>query len=125
MEELQVEWLQDIDIYHRMVKLIGSYNKDYDYVGPEDWRRKLVSRHIYGIDMNVCAYIHDYRYELGGNEFNRLQADLLFFGNMTKWVEEKLYPWGTNWIIKIMAGRMVYNYFKFVRTFGKSSFNYK
>ena len=80
----QIEWLKSIDEYDDMVKVIGEYDDDYDYVGPEDWRRKLVPRYIYGIDMNVCAYIHDYRYAVGGNELDRLQADCTFFANMSK-----------------------------------------
>ena len=69
-----------------MVKLSGEYNSEYDYVGPEDWRRKLVPRYIYCIDMNVCAYIHDYRYKIGGTEYERQLADSMFSTNMMKWV---------------------------------------
>ena len=105
-EEKQVEWLKSIDMYPEMVELMEAYDEDKDYVGPEDWRVKLIPRYIYGVDVKVCAYIHDYRYEVGGNEYERLQADLLFFGNMMKWVELKEYPWGTNWILKRMAKRM-------------------
>lgn len=124
MEELQLEWLKTIDIYPRMTKLIGAYDKDKDYVGPEDWRGKLVPRYIFGIDVNVCAYIHDYRYEIGGTEFNRLQADSVFFSNMMKWVDKKKYPFGTNFFMKRLAKTMVFHYYNMVMKFGKSSFIY-
>ena len=120
----QIQWLHNIPEYSKMVEALGEYDNSYDYVGPEDWRRKLVPRYIYGIDMNVCAYIHDYRYEIGGTEVERLTADTMFFGNMMKWVENHKFPFGTKWFMKFFAKKMVYEYYNFVRTFGESSFNY-
>jgi hypothetical protein len=117
-------WLHNIPEYADMVAVLGEYDDTYDYVGPEDWRRRLVPRHIYGIDMNVCGYIHDYRYRIGGTEVERLKADTMFFGNMMKWVELKQFPTGTNWFMKYFARDMVYKYYSAVRSLGESSFNY-
>lgn len=121
----QLEWLYNIPEYPKMVKVIGEYDDFYDYVGPEDWRRRFVPRYIYGVDMNVCAYVHDYRYNIGGTEADRLKADTMFFGNMMKWVEEHEYPWGTNWFIKYFARDMVYKYYTFVRMGGSERFGKK
>lgn len=120
----QIEWLKAIPEYENMADTIGKYDDTYDYVGPDDWRRKLIPRYIYGADVNVCAYIHDYRYAVGGSEADRLQADTMFFGNMMKWVENKKFPWGINAFIKYFARKIVYKYYSVVRLLGSSSFNF-
>ena len=63
----QEQWLRSMSDYSKMVEAIGEeYDDEKDYVGPEDsWKTKLIPRTIMLIDINVCAYIHDYWYFLG------------------------------------------------------------
>ncbi len=83
-------WLHSLDYYHDMVEVIGDYDEQKDYVGPEgDWKAKIIPRTIWGIDINIAAYIHDYFYKKhkGEGEQKRFEIDAIFLADMMKIIE--------------------------------------
>ena len=120
----QIDWLKALPYYNDIVAVLGEYDDKYDYVGPEDWRRTLVPRTVYGLDINVCGYIHDYFYNHGRDATDRLKADLLFRHDIELWISRYSWGWYWNWVIKPLAKRRAYKYYFAVDFFGKASFNF-
>lgn len=113
--------------YHIMVAILGDYDDKKDYMGAGDGLgNRLVPRTLWGIDCNVAAYIHDYRYFVGGNELDRRAADIEFYQNLLYFIEdhECHWPWGSQWLHNKLARRRAEKYYLAVKNFGEGSFNY-
>jgi hypothetical protein len=83
-------WLHSLDYYHDMVEVMGDYDEQKDYVGPEgDWKAEIIPRTIWGIDINIAAYIHDYFYKKhkGEGEQKRFEIDAIFLADIMKIIE--------------------------------------
>ena len=83
-------WLHSLDYYHEIVKVMGDYDEQKDYVGAQgDWRSKYIPRTIWGIDINVCAYVHNYWYKKdeNKNEQRRFEIDAMFLADMMQVIE--------------------------------------
>jgi len=79
----------------------------------------LVPDNFVGVNIKKCCQIHDYLYGLGGTESDKEKADLMFYTNLKRTVlnDSNLVLRTTNlWLAKV--------YYKAVRDYGKSSFNY-
>ena len=79
----------------------------------------LVPDRWIGISVKRCCQIHDYLYTIGGAEEDRIRADRMFYTNLKRTVlnDSNLVARTTNlWMAKI--------YYKAVRRYGSSSFNY-
>jgi hypothetical protein len=115
-------WLHSLDYYHDIVKVMGDYDEQRDYVGAEgDWRSKIIPRTIWGIDINIAAYIHDYNYTIykGKGEQKRFEADAIFLADMMKIIELH-----DCWRFRRNLARMrAVKYFSAVREGGKKAFN--
>lgn len=125
MTKFEEEWLSKFSDLKEMTLLIGKYKSDYDYVGPEDWRRKTIPRTIYGVDVNLAAYRHDYLYGKGGTSKDRFDADAAFLVDMCQLIEEG--DWGVfrkwfKWALRGLAFQRAMKYFLAVRAGGKDSF---
>ena len=128
MTEDQIRVLKTRSDYHLMVAFLGEYDDKKDYMGAGDgWKNKLVPRTLYGIDCNIAAYKHDYRYWRGGGEKDRLYADRCFYFDLIDIIETHKcsWPWGTRWLHFKLARRRATKYYLAVKTFGgHGSFNY-
>lgn len=126
----QIKVLRTRSDYHMMVAFLGEYDDSVDYMGPGDkdnWKRRLIPRTIYGIDCNIAAYKHDYKYYLGGTEKVRLAADRDFYFDLIEIIETHKcsWMWGTRWLHFKLARRRANKYYLAVKTFGgHGSFNY-
>jgi len=123
----QIRWLKALSEYNDMAFSIGRYDDKIDYVGKtNDWKSRFIPRKFYGVDINVCAYIHDYYYGVGGNATDRFKADAMFLADIMKQIElkpdNKFY--GTNWYRKHLARLRAVKYFEAVRTFGGKAFTF-
>ena len=79
----------------------------------------FVPDNFVGVDISICCKIHDYLYSIGGTETDKEKADLMFYANLKRTVlnDDNLIFRKTNlWLAK--------TYYKAVRDYGKSSFNY-
>lgn len=113
--------------YHLMCSALGPYTPLIDYVGADgDWKSKYIPRTMRGIDINICAYIHDWRYFQGGEESDRSLADTEFLVNMITTIirQEDDWIWGTNSLRKWRAINRAYVYYKAVDEWGAQNFNY-
>lgn len=113
--------------YPLMCAALGPYNPLVDYVGPSgNWKNKIVPRTLWGIDINICAYIHDWRFFQGGTELDRNKADTEFLLNMIATVirHEDNWIWGTNSLRKWRAINRAMVYYKVVDEWGAQNFNY-
>jgi hypothetical protein len=125
MTKFEEEWLSKFSDLKEMTLLIGRYKTDYDYVGPEDWRRKMIPRKIYGVDVNLAAYRHDYLYAKSGTQADRFNADAAFLADMCQLIEHS--DWGVlrkwfKWFLRGLAFQRAMKYFLAVRAGGKDSF---
>ena len=122
----QIEWLKSLPEYQEMVDALGEYDDSVDYVGAEgDWKSKFIPRTLWCIDINVCAYIHDFWYYMGGTATDRFKADAIFLGDMLRWIEktpDRWYMYGVNWGRRGLARRRALKYFEAVRSCGEASF---
>jgi hypothetical protein len=133
----RTEWIKSHREYNDFVAVLGEYDDKVDYVGPEGKKTltKLIPRRLLLItDINVCAYIHDYRYKMCKEDENaRLEADVEFLANMFYIISKHDFAIFTKvkfikWIVNFHLGRLanvhaIY-YYTTVRTFG-SMFNKK
>ena len=85
------------------------------------WNAKLVPDTIYGVDIRPSCCIHDDRYEIGGSDKDRLEADREFLINMLETINKKK-AW---WYPTKLARLRVMDYFSAVRDYGDSAFNSK
>jgi hypothetical protein len=125
MTKFEEEWLNKFDDLKEMEKVLGKYKSDYDYVGPEDWRRTLIPRTIYGVDVNLAAYRHDYLYKKGGTQKDRFDADAAFLADICQLIEKS--DWGVfrkwfKWALRGLAFQRAMKYFLAVRAGGKDIF---
>jgi hypothetical protein len=129
---IDTEWLAQHSEYDSMVEVMGNYDPFIDYVGPEDklWLTKVIPRRLVLLcDINVCAFIHDYRYMVSdGDETLRLAADVEFLANMFYMVSlHDFAPFSklkfvkaiVNFHIKRIANTHALYYYTAVRVFGK------
>jgi len=115
-------WLESLPFYDDLVAVMGEYDESKDYVGAEgDWKSKFIPRTIWGIDVNMAAYIHDYWYNKGGGNQQRFQADCMFLVDMMRLIEMS----GSWRITRFMARNRAVKYFGAVRENGKASFTYR
>ncbi len=125
MTKFEQDWLRKFKDQGAMELELGEYKSDYDYVGPEDWRRKIIPRTIYGVDVNLAAYRHDYMYAKGGAQADRFNADAAFLADMCQLIEHS--DWGIwrkwfKWLLRGLAFQRAMKYFLAVRAGGKDSF---
>jgi len=77
-----------------------------------------------GLNANFCfkkaCNQHDLAYYYGWAENDRKKADKVFYKNMKKAIKKTKAGWLKKMFYKVMA----YKYYKLVRWFGKSAFNY-
>jgi len=52
---------------------MDSYDDRKNYCGPDG--KFSFSRYIFGVDTNKCYWMHDMRYQCGGNDTSRRFAD--------------------------------------------------
>ena len=105
-----------------MVKLMKEYDHEYDYVGPEGMFRKIVPRKIYGCDINVCAYVHDYYYVKNGTQKDRFNADATFLVDILLFVNEHDFGF-FRFVKRNLAYRRAMTYYQTVREFGQIIWN--
>jgi hypothetical protein len=131
----QIDWLKSQEFYADAVSVLGEYDDDVDYVGPK--RSKiltwLVPRFIlFFCDINVCAYIHDYWYAIGGGTLTRAERDSTFYGHIVMWIDQTTWIPAKNkylkWVLNVIPryvgrGHAMY-YYMFTKLFGGKSFNY-
>ncbi len=116
---VQIDWLKGLDHYQKMYKIKGAFDPNRDYTGPEgNWKAKFVPQTIWGIDIGVCSYIHDYEYAIGTTSTDRWNADATYHTNMKIQIDLM----GKNGIHRFLAGRRAWKYFWAVRKFGKEPF---
>lgn len=125
--QAQIDWLKSLPSYTMMTFKLGRYNDNVKYVGATgDWKSKIIPRSFYGVDVNVCAFIHDYHYSFPeGNEEDRFNADAGFLANMMRQIEltpDKWWCYGANWLRRHNARLRAVKYFEAVRYAGKKSF---
>lgn len=115
-------WLESLPYYNDIVKILGEYDSKKDYVGAEgDWKSKFIPRTIWGIDINMAAYIHDYWYIIGGKNQQRFQADCMFLVDMMRLIEMS-----DSWrITRFMARNRAVKYYSAVREGGSGAFAYR
>ena len=121
-QEEILEWLKKLPEYSKIVEVLGDYDHQKDYVGPEgSWKSKIIPRTLWGVDINVCAYIHDYWYAVdkGKSEQRRFEIDGMFLADMMQVIEMSgCWSFRRN-LARIRAAK----YFAAVRELGKSIFN--
>ena len=118
-------WVQSLPDYPKMIKILGPYDPEKDYVGPGGQEATAISRVIprtaYGIDLSPAAYVHDVDYKVGGDEADRFKADARFLVNMMKQIElvaDKWYQYPWRHLARLRAVK----YFEAVRGHGGSLF---
>ena len=109
--------------YKEALTILGEYDPECDFMGPKG-AEQYVPRHIVGIDMNTAAYEHDLTYIMGGDENDKIDADIAFMAMMMYEVETYEYWWGSNWLLKSIARKLVMWYYSAVVAGGAKSFCY-
>ena len=118
----QLAWLHRLDSYPEMVALIGEYDDDEDYLGPAgSWKVKLVPRTIWGVDINVCGFIHDANYAKRGNSEDRFSYDCIFLCDILRQIEMCIPGW-YNMPRRHLARLRAMKYHSMVRKFGVKYF---
>jgi len=118
----QIQWLKNLGNYEEMAIVMGEYDDKKDYVGPENnWKSRIIPRRAYGVDLNVAAYVHDFKYALGGNAHDRFSADAIFLSDMMKQVELCLDNWYRT-PQRHLARVRALKYFEMVRRYGAGLF---
>lgn len=118
----QIRWLKNLSNYDAMAAVIGEYDDTKDYVGPEgNWKTRIIPRRAYGVDINVAAWIHDYKYAVGGTPEDRFAADAVFLADMMKQVELCLDGW-YRMPRRHLARLRFLKYFEMVRRYGGDLF---
>ena len=114
-------WLHSHPKYEEMKKLLGDYDEQKDYVGPEgSWKARIIPRTIWGIDINVAAYVHDFYYEKhkGQGEEKRLEIDCIFLIDIMRIIEMN----NSSAIRRNLARLRAVKYFAAVREGGEDIF---
>ncbi len=87
--------------------------------GPDGSLFDLVPDNFIGVDISVACKIHDFLYEIGGFEADKVKADKMFYQNLKRCVfnDSSLITRTTNlWLAK--------TYYNAVRDHGSEYFNY-
>lgn len=87
--------------------------------GPDGSLFDLVPDNFIGVDISIACKVHDYCYEIGGSEADRVKADKMFHTNLIRCVmnDSSLITRTTNlWLAK--------KYYQAVKEFGHKYFNY-
>jgi hypothetical protein len=100
------------DFYKSASYISGGCGSDNSWID-------LVPDRFLLLDITICCKIHDYLYTIGGTEKDRLRADRMFRTNLRRTVlnDRNLLTRDTNLFLCNV-------YYRAVRKFGKSSFNY-
>ena len=89
--------------------------------GAENARFDFVPDTIYGLSIKVACCIHDHRYEIGGTEQDKINADLEFLQNILTIIgKHKKWYYPT-----FLARRRAMTYYEAVVRAGNSSFNWR
>jgi hypothetical protein len=121
------KWLKGLSDYEIMVATMGHYDDTIDYVGPQSNERmnKLIPRYLPGgVDINACAFRHDWAYAQGGDSQDRFHADASFLTDMLNVIE--LHEWTIIDLFRFLpyrAEKRAWHYYKAVRIAGKDHFN--
>jgi len=101
-----------------------EYNPDFDYVGPNGLRflKLIIPRTIYGVSINKRGFNHDRRYQEGGTEEDRLEADQEFEEGISEDLDG-------SWLrrfprIRAWATKRAAVYYAAVLAIGPKCFNY-
>ena len=85
------------------------------------WNAKIVPDTIYGLNIRICACIHDHAYMVGGGEIDKILADKEFLDNMLTLINTYDKWWYPHWLARHRA----MTYYDAVVRMGDSSFNYR
>jgi hypothetical protein len=121
-EQDSKKWLEDTfskEELEDMVKVLGAYDHAYDYVGPDGCFRKVVPRKIYGCDINVCAYVHDYWYVKKGTKKDRFNADAAFLVDILTFIDGHDFGVFSFWR-RNLSYRRAMTYYQAVRELGQN-----
>lgn len=106
----------------KILSVMGEYDHERNYVGAEgDWKSKLIPRKIMGVDMNFCAYIHDYFYFVGKNLYDKVESDDLFLSMMRSFIDFTYIKW-YHVLIKSIALSVAEYYYTSVVVAGDRAF---
>jgi hypothetical protein len=119
------EFWEDVELG----KILPEYFPEKHYVGPNT-RPWVVSKipvelPLTSININACAYQHDYDYSVNTDEMSdakqealRLVADKIFYWNIKANVKNSK----VSLVKRTLSYALAYSYYKIVRTFGKKHF---
>lgn len=94
--------------------------KDKCSCGTEKALFDFIPDSIYGVSIQKSCCIHDHRYDIGGDENDKMQADKEFLMNMLNEIETN-----TKWYHPtFLARRRAMSYYEAVVRMGNSSFNW-
>ena len=85
------------------------------------WNAKIVPDTIYGLNIRICACIHDHAYSVGGTQIDKQLADDEFLHNMLT-IINNYKRW---WYPHFLARHRAMTYYHAVVKHGKDSFNFK
>lgn len=124
-----ITYLKSIPEYPVYIVLIGDYDDDKEYAGPQNKSiSKLIPRKLWGIDCNIAFYQHDALYEKGGSKKDRWTSDGTMLITILWCIEnypDKKLIYGFNWLRKHLARELAIKYFEIVLLKGHEHFNFK
>ena len=104
-----------------MVKLSNDFKMPDDYKSDgcgSGWNTRLVPDTIYFMDISSACKIHDYAYDVGITESNKMKADREFLNNLLRLIEQN-----KKWYYPTRLARLrAYTYYSAVKKFGGASF---
>lgn len=84
------------------------------------WNAKLVPDTIYRLNIRIVCCIHDRRYEIGGTEQDRINADLEFLVNLIRTINSHR----GIFYMHFLARKRALTYYDIVERAGDDAFNY-
>lgn len=85
------------------------------------WNTKIVPDYIYRLNIRIVCCIHDRRYEIGGTEQDRKDADLEFLVNLLRVINNHR----GIFYMHFLARKRALKYYEAVVRAGESAFNFK
>ena len=96
------------------------YDDARDYCGPEGrWYSAILSRYIWGIDLNKCYWAHDQRYRTGVTDADRRFADAAMWADQKACILAATRSWHPRRYAALVWARRRY---RAVQWFGKAAF---